>query len=649
MVDEKLYITKFNPNYYTFLKLASKVSGILPEKIDTLKWSNSGNLIAISNNQNFIIPFNNKSLKQKTQNDEIKLIVSFKNFLLTEKKNIEKYINNFFKFNLLFENFKILLTKKDECLKISYNYGKTYKKEISFYSFRINEQIYGTNGKYKLDTICNILVEQLQNFINENKNNIMQNKGSLSKDAIDILKTDFRKYIVNKVEKELYSISNRILIKDENYIYCKVKQRDANSKLTLDNYIFPNQDFKYNNGKIETKEDEIIYIQNLANKIYGDLQKQKLYFDICMNIEMKKLAISLFNKYIVKVNTCLNGLKKINLSFDEYYSYFNDVNTLYLETDIFIVKNHLGSFSYFYKDNIGDYLEQTNTNDYKNCYDYILKHLEGYILEYKFGYGLLNGTTTFSIKKSYWQETYEFTMQLPSYLDSNWQNEFLQQISQIKISINEEHKNKMLTFEEQYNEIVGYYLVRDIIRILNLNKKNKYITIDIITKELRNKQNSELSLHIENQGIYKGIITSKNVEYFIKKLINYKFVKKNKKYIEDNILETYTLKDGYENLLTPQCCTEIEIKNKIEQNLSLTDDESYCLFKSMQNKTNIEIGDYIDLLNCVNSYGFISYHKEDFIEFMKNSPKEFLLFLDMKKSCEKNELNKKIFDKILTS
>ena len=149
MVDEKLYITKFNPNYYTFLKLASKVSGILPEKIDTLKWSNSGNLIAISNNQNFIIPFNNKSLKQKTQNDEIKLIVSFKNFLLTEKKNIEKYINNFFKFNLLFENFKILLTKKDECLKISYNYGKTYKKEISFYSFRINEQIYGTKGKNK--------------------------------------------------------------------------------------------------------------------------------------------------------------------------------------------------------------------------------------------------------------------------------------------------------------------------------------------------------------------------------------------------------------------------------------------------------------------------------------------------------------------
>ena len=207
----------------------------------------------------------------------------------------------------------------------------------------------------------------------------------------------------------------------------------------------------------------------------------------------------------------------------------------------------------------------------------------------------------------------------------------------------------MLTFEEQYNEIVGYYLVRDIIRILNLNKINKYITIDIITKELRNKQNSELSLHIENQGIYKGIITSKNVEYFIKKLINYKFVKKNKKYIEDNILETYTLKDCYENLLTPQCCTEIEIKYKIEQNLSLTDDESYCLFKSMQNKTNIEIGDYIDLLNCVNSYGFISYHKEDFIEFMKNSPKEFLLFLDMKKSCEKNELNKKIFDKILTS
>lgn len=378
-------------------------------------------------------------------------------------------------------------------------------------------------------------------------------------------------------------------------------------------------------------------IKELAEAEYTIKDKNRS--KIVRQMEEEICAFQSWNKEIWLKGKKQNLQRTCNISFslkDETTVYKNGTGTIRESKDGTITRK----YSPVYK----KYHDLTDHKLYMRCMDYALEQFKDYdfaIVQSKEAPGILNGTTSFTIRKGEYSISYQYITQPWDASVTEWKSNLLKNKREIDRLLQEQEKKKDEKIKSKLSGFLNSKMQQDIYRLVLENET--YITANAISQALRGttiQLNTRVSF-TSACGLYSFFTADEIKDAVTRMTQNEILCSATLKgvYGQFKVLKTNPIHSNALRFLTEP--DEKMIRKKKRKGQELTDPEAeYCL-KQILNKETLEPADYMDLLLYTELNPAVAAHYIDEIRSkIEIAPDEIKKYIRYKKGIA-DEITKK--------
>lgn len=397
------------------------------------------------------------------------------------------------------------------------------------------------------------------------------------------------------------------------------------------------------------------FISDIANNIKEKLNGLKLVLDYSNWDNINETINKAFSNYNNNAFIFFNGYAKAKGKNIKCYSYFDDLDTIYIESK-------LQNITYNFKTDKVDvkntkeydlFLDLVNNEDYVECKNFWddITSSKPYSFQYRKGKGVLFGDVELNITDKIKDYTIVKQIKINSFNDSVnlWKREIVKIFKDLDFRFEKYGDVLKTDFLAANPDITDNFLVLD---ILGLLKQNSWIEKNDVVKILKGKSKVENI----NDYSYFGKYSLLNDNEILKTLEDLE-----KKELIISILgDKFAIKDHhYYNYLNPDLSSlRLNLDDKIQNEEILTDTESLYMLNQILSKESLTLNDYIKMFSLFNNIRFASRHLGDILSIFKLAPSKLKnkeesdslnIFLKMKLCSDTSVNKKKIIQRIVYS
>lgn len=488
--------------------------------------------------------------------------------------------------------------------------------------------------------LYNTLETYLQRYINE------YNESILNSYQKNIFSNKFLKEIETTLNKEFRS--NIIHVKETNIQIDFFEHSKIINLFDFCNFssYMPHI---YDKNNIITKIKLKELNEDVQNDIIADITKKlfKQTFKIEDKI-LKRKVLQLYEAYNNKYSRLITGLPKIKNQQISIFANVIDSGAIRIKTnDIEWILDENGMHIVFTSKNMKRFLKLQETDDFQECKDLLIKLCKNKQLHLQSDKGLLNGSMYMDIIEPISNQHFKTHIEVARNLFDT-RKLWLETIENAITEIEKTWQNAKKDTKEELKQLKETFLAHDIIEFLKINP-NGYITIKKLTNYLKGRKIVSSNPINKQQDIipYKNY-TDEEINNIIKELVyKYEVLRYQSCNNKSYILSINSQKKCKIILSQNHLIANNILPKLYNDDYTLTDAESKCIFESIKNKDIIELTDCNILLRLISSKGFICKYKDEYISTLKKAPDAFKALLKLKIENEEDTSVKNIYKAIL--
>lgn len=607
------------------------------------------------------------SVSKKTNCSSVKLLskedifLEFKKFFTKHKNHIYKEITNYFK-EISGDDFSFSFVEDNNNLIVVIEYnGDSFEYKVNLNKIDMETLLSGSN--FSRPKIISTLNSNIKKFINTTISPSFVKKYWNESEEKRKLKCK----IISNINRFLNSCyNNKYKFWEEGgNITITYNGRKYKTGITLihlvdvDKFIKLTQ--KYEGLEIPAFDlsfknvEYFDFISDIANDVKERLKDLKLVTDYSNWGNINDIINDAFRIYNNNAFIFFNGYSKAKGKNIKCYSYFDDLDTIYIESK-------LQNITYNFKTDTVDvkntkeyssFLDLINNKDYVECKNFWndITSSKPYSFQYRKGKGVLFGDVELNITDKIKDYTIVKQIKINSFNDSVnlWKREIVKIFKDLDFRFEKYGDVLKTDFLAANPDITDNFLVLD---ILGLLKQNSWIEKNDVVKILKGKSKVENINDYSYFGKY-SLLSDNEILKTLEDL-------EKKELIISILDDNFSIKDHhYYNYLNPDLSSlRLNLDDKIQNEEILTDTESLYMLNQILSKESLTLNDYIKMFSLFNNIRFASRHLGDILSIFKLAPSKLKnkeesdslnIFLKMKLCSDTSVNKKKIIQRIIYS